>query len=340
MRRWVVKAGVIGLEALHCEDVSVPEPGPGEVRIRMHAAALNARDWFVLENGHNRLLDRDLIPLADGAGEIDLLGPGVDGWRVGERVTGLYLPWFRGPPRPDLGMGLGSRDEDGMLAEYVVQPADRLVRLPSRLNWREAATLTCAGVTAWNALYGDHPIGPGSSVLVLGTGGVALFALLFARAAGARVFATSSRAEKLVRLRDLGADDAINYREVPAWGTAVFERTGGVDKVVETGGSGTLNQSIAAVGYGGEVAIMGFKTQGGGDLDTFTLMTRGAHIRGVGVGSAEMHEAMVRAIETRGIVPVIDRTFDFEDAGKAYLRQKSPDIFGKVVIAISEEAKA
>ena len=226
MKRWILKAGATDLEGLVLEDVSMPEPGVGEVRIRIHAVSLNSRDQLVIKGPFGRLSDRDLVPVSDGSGEIDAVGSGVDNWVVGDRVTGLLLPWLKGSPKAGLGMGLGSLNEDGMLAEYVVLPADRIVPAPASLDYAEAATLPCAALTAWNALYGDHPIKTNSKVLVLGSGGVSLFALL-AQAAGAEVIATSSQNTKMQRLIELGASDAINYRDNLNWGSAVFERTGG-----------------------------------------------------------------------------------------------------------------
>lgn len=336
MRRWVVKANVKGLDALVLEHSSVPEPGPGEVRIRVHAAALNARDQFVLNGEEERLLSRDIIPLADGAGVIDAVGSGVQGWSPGDRVTGLYLrDWFQGPPHANIGHGLGAREQDGMLAEYVVLPAKRIARLPASLSFAEGATLTVAAVTAWNALYGKNPISHKSKVLVLGTGGVALFALLFARAAGAEVVMTTSHESKFPRLRALGANAVVNYKHDPNWGRTIFEMTGGVDKVVELGGTGTLTQSLAAVGFGGEVALSGFKTVG--PLDSRAMMWRGSSIRGVGTGNAEHYHDLARAIDIHRIRPPIDRRFNFEDTKSAYRAQTSPDIFGKIVIEVVED---
>lgn len=335
MRRWILKAGTTDLDGLVLEDAPMPEPGLGEVRIRIHAVSLNYRDQLVLKGVNGRLPDRDLVPISDGAGEIDAIGAGVDTWAVGDRVTGLYFAWLRGKPEGDFGFGLGSLDEDGMLAEYVVLPADRVVRAPASLDYAEAATLPCAALTAWNALYGDHPVGSGSKVLVLGSGGVSLFAMLLARAAGAQVIATSSQDAKLKRWIDLGASDGVNYRDTPNWGKAVFERFGGVNKVVDAAGTGTLNQSLAAVSYGGEVALIGLMTFDDGPLEFGSLMSKGATVCGIAVGNAEMYEAMVQAIDTYKVRPPIDRRFRFEDAKDAYRAQSSPELFGKIVIDLA-----
>lgn len=336
MRRWILRDGAFDLDGLMLEDapVPVPVPGPGEVRVRIHAVSLNYRDQFVLQGGFWRKPGRDIVPVSDGAGEIDGIGTGVEGWAVGDRVTGLYFRnWLSGPPHADMGFGLGAYDENGLLADYVVLPAKRVARAPDSLDYAEAATLPCAAVTAWSAVHGGRLVGPGSKVLVLGTGGVSLFALLLARAAGAEVIATSSQDAKLRRLRALGASDGINYRDVPDWGKAVFERTGGVDKVVDS--AGTLNQSLAATAPGGEVAIMGLMTAGDGAPDPALLMGKGITVRGIAVGNAEAYAALSQEVETHRIRPPIDRRFRFEDAKAAYKAQSSPELFGKIVIDVA-----
>jgi NADPH:quinone reductase-like Zn-dependent oxidoreductase len=336
MRRWILKAGTTDLDGLMLEDAPMPEPGAGEVRIRIHAVSLNYRDQFILKGEFgSRLPDRDLVPVSDGAGEIDAIGLGVDTWAVGDRVTGLYFAWLRGAPTGNLGFGLGSLGEDGMLCEYVVLPVDRVVRMPDSLDYAEAAMLLpCAALTAWNAIHGDRSVGAGSKVLVLGSGGVSLFAMLFAQAAGARVFATSSQDAKLKRWMALGVSDGINYRDTPDWGKAVFDRFGGVDKIVNAAGTGALNQSLGALSYGGEVAVMGLMTFADAPLEGVLLLGKGATVRGIAVGNAEMYEQMVQAIDTHKIHPPIDRRFRFEDAKDAYRAQSSPELFGKVVIHV------
>ena len=332
MRRWILKAGATNLDGLVLEDAPMPEPGEGEVRIRVHAVSLNYRDQLVLKGQFaNHLPARDIIPISDGAGEIDAIGEGVTTWAVGDRVTGLMLNWQRGIPT-EVSFGLGSLAEDGMLAEYVVLPVDRIVRSPASLDYAEAATLPCAALTAWNAIHGSHSVEKESKVLVLGSGGVSLFAMLFARAAGAQVIATSSQNSKLKRWIDLGASDGINYRETPDWGKAVFERTGGVNKVINAVGTGALSQSFAALSYGGEVVLMGLMVFDDRPLDFMLLMTKGASVRGTTVGNAEMYNAMAQAIDTHKVRPPIDSRFRFEDIKDAYRAQSSPELFGKIVI--------
>lgn len=334
MRRWILKAGTTDLDGLVLEDAPMPEPKASEVRIRIHAVSLNYRDQIVLKGEFGTRLDRDLVPNSDGAGEIDAIGEGVTTWAVGDRVTGLYFAWLRGIPSSEYTFGLGSLNEDGMLAEYVVLPAERVVRAPASLDYAEVATLPCAALTAWNAIYGDHPVQIDSKVLVLGSGGVSLFAMLFARAIGAEVIATSSQDAKLKRWMALGASDGINYRDTPDWGKAVLERTGGVNKVVDAVGTGTLNQSLTALSYGGEVALIGLFQFDEGPLEFGTLMSKSATVRGISVGNAEMYEAMVQAINTHKIRPPIDRRFRFENAKDAYRAQSSPELFGKIVIDV------
>jgi len=342
MRRWILKANATSLDGLVLEDAPLPEPGPGEVRVRVHAASLNYRDQIILTGQYGVKVTEDLIPLSDGAGAIDAVGPGVATWSVGDRVTSLYFKnWRDGPPIPGMGFGLGSpRDgEQGMLAEYVILAADRVAAAPKSLSFIEAATLPCAALTAWTALNGDRPytrrIGQGDKVLALGTGGVSLFALLLARAAGAEVIGASSQDEKRERLRALGATDTVNYQTTPTWGEVVFGRTGGVDRVVNAAGGAAMDQSIAAVGYGGEVALMGLFTMADAPPNFVLLMTKGASIRGVAVGSAAAYADLVAAVDAASLKPPIDRTFGFEEAKDAYRAQISPHLFGKIVIDVS-----
>ena len=336
MRRWMLKTGVTDIDGLMMEDVAMPVPGPGEVRLRMQAVSLNYRDQFVLTDPAVwRTPGRDIVPVSDGAGEVDAVGPGVDAWAVGDRVTPLYFrDWVSGLPTTDPGRGLGSLDEDGLLAEYVVLPASRLTRAPETLDLAEAATLPCAGLTAWSALKGDRPIGPDSTVLVLGTGGVSLMALTLARATGAKVFATTSQDAKREPLAALGVSDVVNYRETPDWGQAVFDRFGGVDRVVNTVGASEMTQSLTALRRGGEVSLLGLFSIAGETMDPMQVIFKGAVIRAIAVGNAEDHAELVRFIDTHGVKPPIGRRFRFEDAKDAWRAQSSPDVLGKVVIDI------
>jgi NADPH:quinone reductase-like Zn-dependent oxidoreductase len=243
-------------------------------------------------------------------------------------------------PAPGMGFGPGSPGEQGMLAEYVILKADRVAAAPKTLTFVEASTLPCAALTAWTALNGNRPyvrrVGKGDKVLVLGTGGVSLFTLLLAQSAGAEVIGTSSQDDKLERLRALGAVDGVNYKTVPNWGEVVFERIGGLHSVVNTIGGTALDQSIAAVAYGGEIAYISILNQAQTPPNLmFLLMMKGASIRGISVGGAAAYSDLVNAIDSKGIKPPIDRVFPLEQAKEAYQAAVAPGVFGKIVIEIA-----
>ncbi len=338
MKRWILKSGAKSLDGLVQETVDVPEPGAGEVRVRVHAASLNYRDHLILGNaGDGWRTEGDLIPIADGGGTIDAIGDGVTQWSIGDRVTTVYLRDFSTwPPNADMGLGLGSLNEDGVLAEYVVLPATRVTRAPGNLSLAEASTIPCAAVTAWTALRGAYPLERGQKVLMLGTGGVSLLAVDMAKAIGAEVFVTSSREDKARRLKDLGVAASFDYKADPEWGKSVFDATGGVDKVVNTAGFGSVNQCIQALAYGGDIAVIGLMTFGD-VIDPGLFLAKGVSLRGIPVGSRQQHEQVVSFIENNAIKPIIYKTFEFDDVKAAYDAQLSPDIFGKVVIKIAGE---
>jgi NADPH:quinone reductase-like Zn-dependent oxidoreductase len=337
MRQWVIRAGATSLDDMALRDVPEPEAGPGEVLVRLRACSLNYRDQIIpLGLYMGGTVAVDTVPLSDGAGEVVAVGAGVTSVKPGDRVAGTFFQnWIDGPPNPGAGPALGAPPATGMLQDLVVLPEHGVVPLAESLSFEEAACLPCAGVTAWTALMeGPHPVRAGESVLVLGTGGVSLLALQIARAAGAQVIATSSSDQKLARATALGADKTINYREVPAWGTAAADLSGGgVDHVVEVGGAGTLKQSITAVGFGGEIALIGVLTREG-DTNPHPLMFKGGSIRGIFVGSRGMASRLNAFIDTHAIKPVIDCTFDIEQALEAYRYQSSSALFGKVVITL------
>ncbi|MDX2604270.1 NAD(P)-dependent alcohol dehydrogenase [Streptomyces caniscabiei] len=336
MKRWILPADVTDAAKLVLEEAPVPMPGPGEVRIRVRAISMNYRDQLILKGPFGRLPGRDLVPLSDFAGEIDAVGPQVERWRVGDRVTNLHMPyWSDGRPPAAMGLGLGALEEDGVLAEYVVLPAGHVMRAPANLGHAEAATLPVAALTAWNALFGDHPVAADSSVLIIGSGGVSLFGLQLARAAGARVYATVREDAKGDALVRLGVDGFVNSMTEPQWGQAVFELSGGVDKVVDSVGTSILPQALAALAPGGEVATLGLFDVAGEPLDAYALLGKQARVRGVAVGSRAMHHDLVSFVETHDIHPVIDRRIDFLDAPTAYTAQTSAGLFGKVVIELS-----
>lgn len=337
MKAWQLSAGSTSLDDLHLVDLPTPEPGPGEVQVRIRACSLNFRDQAVVTGKYiGGALDRDLIPLSDGSGEVTAVGAGVTRFEPGDRVQSLFFQnWQSGPPNPHAGPALGASPANGTLAETIVLPERGLAPMAQSLSFEEAATLPCAAVTAWHALMeGPRSVGPGRSVLVLGTGGVAMHAFQIARAAGARVIVTSSSDEKLARVRAMGAFATINYRDTPEWGPEAAQLAGGgVDHVVETIGTGTLAQSFKAVGFGGEVALLGVYAFGN-DTNPHGLMMKGASLRGIFVGSAAMANALNAAIDTNRIKPVIGRSFDMDEAKEAYRYALSPELFGKAVIRV------
>jgi NADPH:quinone reductase-like Zn-dependent oxidoreductase len=317
-------------------DQPEPRPGPGEVLIDLKAATLNYRDTIVREGRYGGDQRADLIPLSDGAGVISAVGEGVSRSRIGERVAIGFMPnWTEGPFSAAKQAGaLGGGFVDGVLAEQIVVPATGIARLPDSWSFVEGAAYPCAGVTAWNCLFGGRGIRPGDTVLVEGTGGVSTFALQLACAAGARVIATSSSDEKLARARELGAEAGINYRETPDWGRRAAEIAGGegVDHVVEVGGSGTLNQALAAVRPGGEVALVGVLTGFGGEISTGAILMKAINLRGVYVGSVTDLATSLKS----GVRPIIDETFPFEKADAAFERLCSGAHRGKVSIHIAD----
>ena len=338
MRTWVLKAGATSLDDMHLVEGDVPQPGPGEVQIRVRACSLNYRDQLIPQGKYmGGTIAQAVVPLSDGTGEVTAVGDGVTRFAVGDRVAGTFFQnWIDGPPSAAAGAALGAPPANGMLSEYVVLPEQGVISIANSLGFEEAATLPCAGVTAWNALMeGPRPTKAGDTVLILGTGGVSLLALQIAKAAGATVIATSSSDEKLERVKALGADHVINYRTTPHWGAEAVHLSGGkgIDHVVEVGGAGTLAQSIQAIGFGGEIALIGVLTREG-DTSPHGLMFKGASIRGIFVGSRGMAERLNAFVDAHGIKPVVDRTFDMASAKDAYAYQASPDLFGKTVITL------
>lgn len=309
-------------------DVPEPVPGPGEVMVALRAASLNYRDLLVAGS------TAGIVPLSDGAGIVSELGVGVEGWREGERVVVGFMPgWAEGPfSAAKQATALGGEGVNGMLAERVVVPASALVRLPDDLDFEAAATLPCAGVTAWSALFERRPVEPGETVLLLGTGGVSIFALQLAKRAGARVIITSSDDAKLARARGLGADETINYRTTPDWPEVVLALTGGLgaDLAVDVGGPGTLNGTLQAVRHDGRISLMGVLTGFEGAIDTGSILRKRITLQGIYVGPVSSLAALVR---TR-LHPVIDRVFAFEEAEAAYDGLAGAGHVGKLVVRI------
>lgn len=337
IRAYRIPKGSEGADALRLDQLPEPRPLPGQVIVRVRAASLNYRDQAIVTGDYPLAgIDGDFVPLSDGAGDVIAVGEGVARTQVGDRVAGTFFQMPRNPGAAmPVAMGAGA---EGMLAEQVALYEDGVVPVPSTLSYEEAACLPCAGVTAWHALFrcGSRLL-PGHTVLALGTGGVSMLALQFARAAGARVIVTSSSDEKLERARQLGAALGINYRTTPEWDQEVLRLTGGrgVDCVVELGGIGTMQRSINALGRHGRIALIGLLTGREGGVNPYPLMFKGGSIHGVYVGDRDMFLEMNRGIETMSVTPVIDRVFAFEQAIDAYQYQASGQMVGKVVIRLA-----
>jgi NADPH:quinone reductase-like Zn-dependent oxidoreductase len=325
-----------GLDALKLVDKPQPKPGPFQVLLKMRAFSLNYRDLMIAKGQYNPKLKLPAVPLSDGMGEVAEIGPGVTRVKVGDRVAGAFMPkWVAGEiDEPKARSALGGGGPDGMLAEYVTIHEEGVVHLPEHLSDEEAASLPCAAVTAWHALVGEGSLKAGDTVLVLGTGGVSIFALQFARLMGARVIVTSSRDDKLERAIALGASDGINYSTTPKWEDSVRELTGGrgVDYVVEVGGAGTLAQSMKAVRPGGQISLIGVLSGGTGQVNPLPILMRNIRVQGIFVGSREMFEAMNRAIAMAKLKPIVDRVFPFRQAVEAFRYMESGAHFGKVAI--------
>ena len=322
-----------GLENLLLVERSRPEPGEGEVLVRMQAASLNYRDLLMVQGAYNPRQPLPLIPCSDGVGEVVAVGDGVDSVEVGDRVITLFCQgWLAGdPPLDGLRHTLGG-PLDGTLAEYMVLPESGVIEAPEHLSDVEAATLTCAGLSAWSAVSTLGGTREGDTVLVLGTGGVAIFALQFAQLLGARAIVTSSSDAKLERARDLGAAETINYKDTPDWGKAVKGLTDGqgVDLVVEVGGAETLPESIKALRPGGQISLMGNLTGGVAKLNLIPVFMRGLRIQGILVGHREGFAAMCRAVAEHQMRPVVDRVFPWTDARLALEHLATNRHFGKI----------
>ena len=318
MRAWRLPAGSDGFDKLALEERPDPVPGPGEVLIQIRACSINYRDFAVAAGKYfGGALKAPAIPLSDGAGQVIAVGPEVKRFEQGDRVQGsFFMNWEDGPPRHSAALGDGF--SPGMLAELVVLPESAVVPMAESLDYAQAACLPCAGVTAWNALYeGPRALVPGMKVLVLGTGGVSMLALQLARAGGCEVIATSSSNDKLKRVQELGASHGVNYKDMPDWGRYIGRELGGVDKVVEVGGAGTAEQSMAALRTQGEVAMIGVLVPEGGPNPRGLMLTAGM-MRGIFVGSAAMARRLNAAIDANRIEPLIGARFPFEQAKEAY----------------------
>ncbi len=335
MRAWEI-VSADGIDALSLADRPSPEPGPGQVLVRLRASSINYRDLLTVESPAGRNLPCPRVPNSDGAGDVVAVGPGVTRVTPGDKVaTCFFQHWNNGGITPDgMASALGGA-LDGVLAEEAVLAEDGVVAIPRHLDYRQAATLPCAALTAWHALVEKGRVKAGETVLLIGTGGVSIFALQFAVMHGARAIVMSSSDAKRERASRLGAWQTLNYRETPEWPEAVQEMTGGVgvDHVIEVGGAGTFERSVDAARIGGHVALIGVLA--GGAVNPTAVMRKSLTVHGIYVGSRIMFEAMNQAIEAAALEPVIERTYGFDDARAAYHDMRAASHFGKLVIDIA-----
>ncbi len=339
MRAYEIVAGSTSLEGLKRGSRPDPVAQTGQILVRMQTASLNFRDLMVARGLYfGGPVSSATIPLSDGTGEVVSVGSGVTRFKVGDRVCGTFFRgWTDGRTPEGPRVSLGAPPADGVLAEYAVFDEQNAVAVPGHLAPEAAATLPCAGVTAWHALIENGRVMPGETVLVIGTGGVSVFALQFARLAGARVLAISSSDQKLERARQLGAEGGVNYRQKPDWEAEILRLTHGrgVDHIIEVGGVGTLGRSMAAVAPGGRIQLIGVLTGHGAQPPSpYALMGKQATLQGVFVGSRAHFERMNAAIAGARLEPVLDRVFSFEEAPAAYQYLEQGAHFGKVVIRI------
>ncbi|MES1945230.1 class III alcohol dehydrogenase [Salinisphaera sp. PC39] len=323
-----------GLDNLQVGEAADPRPGPGEVLVKAAASSLNFHDYLVVTGALPA--DDGRIPMSDVAGEVVEVGDGVTGFAAGDAVMATFFPlWLSGEPDTASTWGCVPGDTvDGYASEYVCVAETALTRAPAGYSAEEAATLPCAAVTAWRGLFVEGGLKAGDTVLVQGSGGVSIFALQLAKAAGATVIATSSSDAKLERLRELGADHLINYKETPEWGKEVAGLCprDGVDHVIEVGGPGTLAQSVDACRHGGHISLIGVLTGMAGEVPTATMMMKQLRVKGITVGSREHQQQLVRALESTGIRPVIDRSFPLDEIADAFRHQESQKHFGKICL--------
>ena len=325
-----------GLDMLETKDKEGPgDPEAGEIRVRIHASSLNFHDYLVA-NGSIKTED-GRIPMSDGAGVVEAVGAGVEEFAVGDQVVSTFFPdWLDGRARVGNFRNTPGDGIDGYAREQVVAKPQSFTRAPRGYSHQQAATLTTAGLTAWRALVVNGGLKAGETVLTLGTGGVSIFALQFARAMGASVICTSSSAEKIEKLKALGADHTINYNSEPEWGKRVLELTDGlgVDHIIEVGGPGTLPQSIQAVRIGGHISLIGVLTGGAGEVPTAKLMARQARLQGLIVGSRADQQDMIKAIEVIGLQPIIDRSFALAEIADAFRHEEAGRHFGKICLEL------
>lgn len=337
MKAWQITR--FGIDGLALTEVPAPRPGPGEVLVRWRAQSINYRDLVIVQGTYFPDLPLPFQPGSDAAGEVVEIGRDVAQWQVGDRVIGHYVQsWQEGAPTPEntrtaLGVPL-----PGVFGEFSVLPEHGLVRVPAHLSFEEAATLPIAAVTAWNALFTTGDLAPGDTVVLEGTGGVSLFGLQLAHAAGLRTVITSSSEAKLARARALGADHTINYRTTPDWSVAVREVTGGrgADLVLDVGGPATINEALRSIRMGGRITVIGFLSGSALPLDAKEIIGRAARIHAVRVGSRAMFRQLNQALAQHAIRPVIDQVFDFTALPAALERMSRGEQFGKIALRGAE----
>ncbi len=321
-----------GLSNLKIEDRPDPIPKPGEVLVRWHATSLNYHDYLVaigaipVANGR--------IPMSDGAGEIIALGKDVYDWKVGDKVMSLFFPgWMEGRPSLMKIAGVSGETLDGYICEQSCISQNALTKIPNGYTFAEAATLPCAGLTAWNGLTHTGGLIAGQSVLIEGTGGMSMLALQFAKSSGARIFATTSSDKKAAQLKSMGCEEVVNYREDEKWGKTIFKKSGGIDLILDVGGGSTMGQSIEASAFGGKIVSIGILGNGRKGQITFPkLFFKFIKMEGIAVGNKVMQNSMINAIEATDIKPIIDRSFGFDQLAEAFKYQESGNHFGKIVL--------
>ncbi len=330
--------GRFGMDSLRFVERPDPVAGPGQVVLRLRAAALNYRDLLMVRGHYNPKQPLPLIPLSDGAGIVESVGAGVTRVAVGDRVSGIFAQtWLADDPPADVRAHTLGGPLPGTLAERIVLHEQGVVHVPAHLTDEHAATLPCAGVTAWCALMELDRIGPGDTVLLQGTGGVSIFALQFAKLAGARVIITSSDDKKLELCRELGADETINYKSSPDWDQQVRALTDGrgADHIVEVGGADTLGKSLRAIRIGGTISVIGVLSGIQAPTELTAILMRRVRLQGIFVGPRAMHERMNRAVAQSAMTPVVDRVFPMEDAVVALEHLQAGAHLGKVVIRMT-----
>ncbi|MCC6589032.1 MAG: NAD(P)-dependent alcohol dehydrogenase [Bryobacterales bacterium] len=336
MRSWQVD-GSFSIDGLKINDSPGLTPEHGEVVIQVKAVSLNFRDLLVVKGLYSKKIPQPLTICSDAAGTVAAVGPGVTRFKIGDRVMGIFMQsWISGEPNEAKARSAMGAFFQGVLAEQVKLSEDGLVAIPGHLTDEEASTLPCAAVTAWNALFDQGHLQTGDTVLVQGSGGVSVFALQFAAAAGARVIATTSSDVKAERLRKLGANHTINYITHPDWEEAARKLTAGrgVDHIVEIGGAATIGKSIRAARMGGSIYLIGNRAEGQADVNLTAALMKAIRIQGIFVGSRQMFEAMNRVIDFHKICPVVDRVFSFDEAREALRHFETGSHFGKVVIRV------